>query len=92
MFKRIKFTVTKESWLGSTNNFTSLEYFPVLFVVFPIGVPGIKTPSLPDAKIVTASSGKNSSGKYSSFGFLVPLPVKIAWELSAPNVTGILLF
>ena len=33
-----------------------------------------------------------SSGKYSSFGFFVPLAVKIACELSASSDTGILLF
>ena len=35
---------------------TNLEKVPELAIVFPIGVPGVKIPSLPDAKIVTSFS------------------------------------
>ena len=37
-----------------------------------IPVPGMKIPSLPDAKTVTSSPISYSSGKYSNFGFEVP--------------------
>ena len=68
--------LTKDTWFGSTNNFTFVSSF--LMMVVPTAIPAGKIVSFPDVKIVIPFSGMKDSGKYIKFGFFSPVPTRIA--------------
>ena len=54
--------LTKFNWLMSANNSIFNSPF-LLILVLPTGIPGKKTPSLPDVNTVSFSFSVNPSGR-----------------------------